>query len=72
MPTALMHDYWIQVLTPDGGIEGEAHVPCESDDAAIALAAITATPFGHQLRSASGFLGRFEALLARPEERAED
>lgn len=61
-----MQDYWIGVLTSDGTIEGEAYVTCLNDRDAVLLAALTATPFGHHLRSAAGFLAFFTPAMAAP------
>lgn len=52
----------------DGLVEGEATIDCGTDLDAILIAASLATPFGHGLRSATRFLGRFEPTMVCPED----
>ena len=56
--------YWIVVLGPDAKAMGRAQIACSNDHDAAVMAFCTASPYGHELWSERGFLGRFETALS--------
>jgi hypothetical protein len=56
--------YWIVVLGPDDKAMGRAQISCDNDHEAAVMAFCTSSPFGHELWSERGFLGRFETALS--------
>ncbi len=56
--------YWLVVLGPDAQALGRAQLNCETDQEAQVVAFCTASPFGHELWSERGFLGKFEVALS--------
>ena len=56
--------YWIVVLGPDRRALGQASLKCVNEREAAVTAFLTASPFGHELWSDGGFLGRFEPALS--------
>lgn len=56
--------YWLVVFGPDAQAVGRAQLNCETDQEAQVVAFCTASPFGHELWSEHGFLGKFEIALS--------
>lgn len=56
--------YWLVVFGPDAEVLGEAELNCRNDLEAAMFAFTTSSPFGHELWSERGFLGRFEMILS--------
>lgn len=56
--------FWLVVYGPDAAPVGEASLDCEDSQEAVIMAFSTASPYGHDLLSGNGFLGRFEAALS--------
>ncbi|CAN7619370.1 hypothetical protein LJR164_004560 [Phenylobacterium sp. LjRoot164] len=59
-----VHEYWIVVLGPDGRGLGRTKLNCSTTVEAVAMACTTQSPFGHELWSTGGFIGRFEMALS--------
>ena len=57
--------YWLVVFGPDYEIAGTADLLCRDDLEAAMFAFATSSPYGHELWSQAGFLGRFEMSLSR-------
>lgn len=68
MTTDLASIFWLVVYGPDAAPVGEASLDCSDARQAVMIAFSTASPFGHDLLSDRGFLGRFEAALSMEEE----
>ena len=59
--------YWLVIFGPDDVAAGTAELACRDDIEAAMVAFTTSSPFGHELWSQNGFLGRFEMSLSRSE-----
>lgn len=57
-------DYWLVVLGPDAEAMARAWLNCSDPAEAVAIACTTQSPFGHELWSSGGFIGRFEMALS--------
>lgn len=57
-------DFWLLVLGPDAKTLGRTRLNCADACEAVVTACVTQSPFGHELWSSSGFIGRFEMALS--------
>lgn len=62
--SAFDSSFWLVVHGPDAAPLGEAPLNCGDPRQAVIVAFSTASPFGHDLLSEDGFLGRFEPALS--------
>jgi hypothetical protein len=60
--------YWIVVLGPRAEALGTAELLCETAREACVFAFSTSSPFGHELWSETGFLGRFDRALSNEQD----
>lgn len=62
--TSDSQSFWLVVHGPDDEPLGEAVLSCATPQEAAIIAFSTASPYGHDLFSDAGFVGRFEPALS--------